>query len=287
MDRRKEIESLIYSASASLPANQKTVANFVLQHLDLVALLPIKEIARQAKVSEASIVRFTQALGFKGYKELKDKLSSTLKNQISPTERYRHAIAEKEKYPNILKLVADNVIGNINETIQSIDLNIFSQTVDSIIAAHRIYCLGLEVSHQFSGLMTFLLRLYGYDAHNLSMDFLHFKEQIASLTPQDLIIGFSFSPYSRETVEAIAFARECGVPSVAFTDKKIAPILKYANYSFQIQTDNIMFTNSLGAVAVVINAIITELNFRDKERTMKSLKIIEENIKNDRYFISK
>jgi DNA-binding MurR/RpiR family transcriptional regulator len=47
-----------------------------------------------------------------------------------------------------------------------------------------------------------------------------------------------------------------------------------------------MFSNSLGAVVTVINAIIIELNFRDKERTLNALKIIEENIKDERYFIS-
>jgi len=47
-----------------------------------------------------------------------------------------------------------------------------------------------------------------------------------------------------------------------------------------------MFSNSLGAIAVVINAIIAELNFRDKDRTLKALKIIEENIKDNRYFIN-
>ncbi len=286
MEKRKVIENSILDLVPSLPANQKKVASFFLDHLDLVALLPIKDAAKQAAVSEASIVRFAQLLGYKGYKELKDELSTTLKNQLSPIEHYQLAITEKEKTPDIFKLVAHNVITNINDTIKSIDFKTFSNAVDTIIASQRIYCLGIELSNHLSRLMTFLLRQYSYDAHYLSIDFLKYREQIAYMTPKDLLIAFSFSPYSRETVEAIAFARERGIPSIAFTDKKTSPIRESATYCLQIKTDNIMFSNSLGAIVTVINAIIIELNFRDKERTLNALKIIEENIKDERYFIS-
>ena len=286
MKKRKAIESAILALVPSLAANQKKVADFFLDNIELVALLPIKDVAKQAAVSEASIVRFAQLLGYSGYKELKDELSTSLKNQLSPTEHYQLAITEKEKTSDIFKLVAHNVITNIDDTIKSIDFKTFSNAVDSIIAAQRINCLGIELSHHLSRLMTFLLRQYSYDARYLSTDFLKYREQIAYLTPKDLLIAFSFSPYSRETVEAIAFARERGIPSIAFTDKKTSPIREYATYCLQIKTDNIMFSNSLGAVVTVINAIIIELNFRDKERTLNALKIIEENIKDERYFIT-
>jgi len=286
METRKAIEHSILELVPSLPANQKKVADFLLENLELVALLPIKDVAEKAEVSEASIVRFAQLLGYSGYKELKDELSTTLKNQLSPIEHYHLAITEKQKTPDIFKLVAHNVITNINDTIKSIDFNTFSNAVDSIIAAQRINCIGIELSHHLSRLMTFLLRQYSYDAHYLSTDFLKYREQIAYMTPNDLLIAFSFSPYSRETVEGVAFARDRGIPSIAFTDKKTSPIREFATYTLQIKTDNIMFSNSLGAVVTVINAIIIELNFRDKERTLNALKIIEENIKDERYFIS-
>ncbi len=286
MSQRKEIQKLIYAVSSSLPMNQRKVADFFLDNLELVALLPIKDVAQRAEVSEASIVRFAKSLGYSGYKELKDTLTITLKNRLSPTERYTQALTEEERPPDILNLVAQSAIHNINDTIRTIDSRNFSDVVDSIINARQIYCLGLEISYYLSQLMTFLLRLYSYNAHHFSMDTLHYREQIAYLTSEDLLIAFSFYPYSRETVEAVAFARERGIPSVAFTDKKTAPVKDHATYYIQIKTDNIMFSNSLGAIAAVINAIINELNYRDKERTLKALKIIEENIKDERYFIN-
>jgi DNA-binding MurR/RpiR family transcriptional regulator len=286
MSIRKEIENLIYQKLPLLSSNQKKIADFFLEHIDLVALLPIKDIAQKVNVSEASIVRFGQLLGYKGYKELKQELSAALKNQLSPTQRYQHAISEKEKIPDTLKLASDSVIRNIHETIKSLDKDVFAQIVNRIISAQRIYCLGLEISAHLSQLMTFLLRLYSYDAQYFSMDFFRYQEQIGYLNKNDLLIAFSFSPYSRETIDALAMAKERGIKSIAFTDKKTSPIRSYATYCIQIKTDNIMFSNSLGAVVTVINAIINELNFKDQKRTLHALQIIEESIKDERYFIN-
>jgi DNA-binding MurR/RpiR family transcriptional regulator len=286
LHKRQEIENIISQVLPTLASNQKKVADFFLEHFDLVALMPIKDVAHRAEVSEASIVRFAQLLGFKGFKEFREELSTALKEELSPTEHYQYAVNEKGKNPDTLKLVTDNVTKNIHDTIKSIEPQVFAQIVDSIIAAQRIYCLGLEISAHLSQLMTFLLRLYSYDAQHLSMDYFRYQEQVAYLNDRDLLIGFSFSPYSRETIEALALAKERGIRSVAFTDKKTAPIRQFATFCIQIKTDNDMFSNSLGAVVTVINAIINELNYKDERRTLQALRIIEESIKDERYFIS-
>ncbi|MEE4311825.1 MAG: MurR/RpiR family transcriptional regulator [candidate division KSB1 bacterium] len=286
MSQRKKIEKLIFHFLPTLSPNLRKVADYILENMNVAALLSVKDVSTGAGVSEATVVRFAQTLGYNGYKEMKNELSLSLKNSISPTEHFQHAITERSQTPDVLKLTARSVINNINDTVKSIGSQDFSHFIEHIIEARRIYCLGLEISHHFSQLMTFLLRLYSYDAHSLSTESFRFKEQIAFFNPDDLLIAFSFSPYSRETIEAVAYARDRDVPCIAITDKRLAPIMEFATHAVQIKTDNITFTNSWGAVAVLINAIVTELNFKDKERTLNALKIIEETIKDDTYYIN-
>jgi len=282
----KNIEKRILKSLPNLAPLQKKVANFFLEHMDLVALLPIEEVARRAGTSAATIVRFAQFLGYRGYKELKETFSGCLKAQLSPTARYHLAVAEKEKSPDVLKLASQNVISNIQETIRSVDPKVFNGAVESIIAARHIYCIGLELSSNLAQLMAFLLRQYSYNAQHLSLDFFRYQEQVAFISSTDLLIAFSFSPYSRETVDALALAQKRSIPSILFTDKKSAPARAWATWCLPIKTDNITFSNSLGAVVTVLNAIITELNFRDKERTLSALRIIEESITDERFFIT-
>jgi DNA-binding MurR/RpiR family transcriptional regulator len=282
----QNIETRIYDSLPRLSQHQKKAASFFLEHMDLVALLPIQEVAFKAQVSEATIVRFAQLLGFRGYKELRQTLSASLTDELSPTAIFRKAVAESEKFPDVLNLASQSVIANIQDTIKSVDPQTFRDAVQAIIQARRIYCLGLEISAHLAQLMTFQLRLYSYDAQYISLDFFRYSEQIAYMSGDDLLIAFSFSPYSRETVDALALAKRRSVPSIVFTDKKSAPARISATHCFQIKTDNIMFSNSLGAVVTMINAIIIELNFKDKERTLRALATIEESIQDGRDFIS-
>ncbi len=285
MSPHQQIENRIAAAAVNLPQNQKKVADFFLENLHLLAILSIHEIAQKAQVSEASIVRCSKSLGYNGFKELKAELSQSMQNRLSPTQWYALASENKEPGYNTLQRVSRNVQNNIQETVKHIDLRQFNNAVRAIIKAKTIYCLGLEISSSLAQMMTFLLRLYTYRAHYLTLDHMHYSEQVMQFTSQDLLIAFSFSPYSRETVEALQLAKKIGLPTITFTDKKSAPAFVYSTHTLCIKTDNIMFSNSLAAITMVMNAIINELNFKDRRRTLHALKTIEDNIKDERYFI--
>ena len=51
----------------SLPESEKRVARFVLDHADAAIHAPITTLAERAGTSEATIVRFCQRLGYRGY----------------------------------------------------------------------------------------------------------------------------------------------------------------------------------------------------------------------------
>jgi hypothetical protein len=69
---KQKVESAILRVLNDLPANQRKVADYFLENMRLVPLVSIHEIARQAKVSQFSIVRFCQQIGYRVFKELKD-----------------------------------------------------------------------------------------------------------------------------------------------------------------------------------------------------------------------
>jgi DNA-binding MurR/RpiR family transcriptional regulator len=286
MTKKSTIEMRIHAALPEMPTSQKRIAEHLLENRHLIPLLPIKAVAAAIDVSEASLVRFAKQLGFAGYRELKEDFSASLQRQLSPTEKFAEAAAVGDGRGETAQLVARHVVNNVQETLKYLDHADFNRAVEAIRKAHHIYCFGLELSSLLSQMMTFLLTLYHYPSQHLSNDFLRYKEQMVHMRPDDLLIAFSFSPYSRETVEALAYAKERQMTSIAFTDRKTAPAQEYATISFHIKTDNLMFSNSVGAITVVMNALMAELNLRDRERTLSALKNIEETIRDERYFIT-
>jgi DNA-binding MurR/RpiR family transcriptional regulator len=60
-----------------MPAEQR-VADFVLQHPHETVHMSIADLAMNAKVSEGTVVRFCQTVGYKGYQSFKISLAADL-----------------------------------------------------------------------------------------------------------------------------------------------------------------------------------------------------------------
>lgn len=64
----------------SLSNSEKTVAKYILEDPSLVMQYNIRELAARLYVSPATVVRLSQTLGFKGYREFKQAMSTDLPN---------------------------------------------------------------------------------------------------------------------------------------------------------------------------------------------------------------
>ena len=104
------------------------------------------------------------------------------------------------------------------------------------------------------------------------------------MTPKDLLIVFSFPPYSRQTVEAAEQAKKQGSLVISFTDRQTAPVIEYSEHFLIAKTDNILFTNSLGAISVLMNAIVTELALTEESKTLEGLQKTERYLNDPRYY---
>lgn len=280
----QSIQQRIVNNLPNYSKNQKILANFIIENLKTMPLLSVNQVAQKAGVSTASVVRFTKLLGFQGYLEFKNELSEILKEELSPLERYKNTISHKDEYQDSLTQVVNKAIDNIHFSLEHNELQEFKHVVNHIIKSENIFCLGMGISHYLAEIFAYLLKLYIKKAFSLNSDSPSFPEQIVLLNPNDLLFVFSFPPYSRATVEAAKQAHEMNIPVICFTDKATAPVCEFSEHSLIAKTDNILFTNSLGAISILMNALITELALTEEDRVMEGLEKVEQFYSDKRYF---
>jgi DNA-binding MurR/RpiR family transcriptional regulator len=180
--------------------------------------------------------------------------------------------------------MVSTAITNIENCSKQNNFKEFKHISSHIIKAEHIYCIGMGISHHLADIMAYLLKLYIKNAFALSNDSPSLPEQIILMTPKDLLIAFSFPPYSRATVEATEMAKSSGVTVISFTDRKTAPIVEHSDHTLVAKTDNILFTNSLGAISVLMNALVTELALAQEKDVIDGLEKIESYLQDKRYF---
>jgi DNA-binding MurR/RpiR family transcriptional regulator len=261
---QKGPKARILASYDGLTGTHRRVADFFLTSPAEVSVMSSAEIGERLGVSNSTIVRFSQMLGYEGYSELKRDLLWDLKQGLEPADRFK--LAKHRGMKDTLDSVARQDVDNINATLSRIVVADLSALADMICAARRVYLLGVGISSALALLLYYLLQQVRVDAVNSLSDPMPFEERVLRMSPKDLVIGFSFPPYSRSTLELLKLVRDQNVPVVGVTDRETAPIAFLAAKVLVVATDNILFTNSTTAFSVVANALVTEIAFRHRKQ---------------------
>ena len=181
-----QIYKLVQEVYNKLPENQKQVADYIMHNTEKVMFMNVQELAKKTNVSVASVVRFSQRVGFKGFTELRTKLTDDFQNQIASKSIFPLIDNLKE---DTLTSVANIEIKNINETINLVDRKGFNKAADIINKSKLVFCAGLGVSNILATLMSYQLSLIGVQSSSFIKGPLTFLEQaINSKENFDLIL---------------------------------------------------------------------------------------------------
>ena len=275
MERYKKIKEKIKSKYNSLPKNHRKIAEYFINNFDKIPFLTVQEISENTTSSVASIVRFAQRAGYKGFSELRDSIADSMQKGLHNGEIF--PLLEKQKFGNdLITEVANLDIKNINDTLNQIEWKTFNSFIDQISAANRVYTGGLGISYLLAEILSYQLMQVGIDASVLKHTHTLFHEQVLFMNKKDVIVLFTFPPYSVETVDLAKFASQRGIDVFAITNRQASPITFYTKASLIVESRNMLFTNSFAAISVLINAIATSCAVKDKTRAKKILKESEE-----------
>jgi DNA-binding MurR/RpiR family transcriptional regulator len=248
-------ERLVLEHAEELPPQQRVIADYLLDHLETVPFLSIPELARRTGVSEATVVRFAQRLGYEGFSELKMDLVELLKGRLAGADQ----VDGPEVADDVLESVASLETANIRASVDRLDRRSFQEVAEAIFRADHTYTFGMGVSAHLAELAAYSLVQVGVRAVALSTRFSAPAEQLVTLTERDLCLALSFPPYSRQTGDVLRESRLVGAATVLICDRLTAPAVRHARWVLPVKSDNLMFTNAIATVTVLCNALAAEI----------------------------
>jgi len=267
------LRQLIIDHYPRLSRQEKRVADYIIQNGHSLFTLSTAELAANTGVGSATIVRFAKHIGFSGFQELKSLIMDKVKEEMMPEDRFKLLRPERDHVRTLLK-IAELEVANINETLHRITKENFEKFIRPLRQAQGIYTLGIGISSHLARLAAYLLNQAGVRTLFCGRDEHSFIEKLINLSAKDALLAFSFPPYSKETVEAVKFCSKRGVVCLSVTDRPTAPIVAWSRATLFVETRNLMFTNSVSAASMLLNAIATELALLNKKRVVTQLDIL-------------
>lgn len=248
---------------ANMSKGHRNIARFILENYDKAAFMTAARLGAEVGVSESTVVRFASALGFEGYPGLQRALQEVVRGRMTMLQRME--LMRNVEPGMLVQTVLKADMDNIRSTVEYADITVFNAVVDSLQRARAIYVMGLRSAAPLAQFLGYYLNFVFPEVKLLTMGPGGIYEQMLRLGEDDLFIGISYPRYSRQTAEALSFAKERGARTVALTDGPASPIFAISDYCLFARSDMDSFVDSLVAPLSLINALVVAVSLTRKE----------------------
>ncbi len=270
-----DILTIMENKMPTLSKGHKKIAQYIINHYEKASYMTASKLGTVVGVSESTVVRFATEIGLAGYPELQAELQEIIRNRLTAVQRME-VTTEQIGEGDVLNKVLNSDIDKIRKTLDSTSQKDFTQAVDSLVDAKTIYILGVRSSSALARFLSF------YFTHIFESVVLvettsasEMFEKIMRIGERDVLIGISFPRYSRRTVKAFSYAKECGAKTIAITDSALSPIAEKADVALYARSDMASFVDSLVAPLSLINALIVAVGLKKKDEVTSTFKKLE------------
>ncbi len=216
-------------------------------------MLPLKQVAADADISEAMVVKAAKRLGFEGFRELRAAVSAYKK---LPNVDLHEDLGEHDSAEVIVQKVFRTAIHALEETLAILDMDGFRRAAELLHVASQREFYGLGGSAQIARDVAHKFLRIGIRAS--ACDDTHMMAMSASLLQAgDVVVAFSHSGRTTGVLEATQIAKMNGASVIALTNYESSPLADIA--------DVVLCSTALGSPLTSENAAarIVQLNIMD------------------------
>lgn len=268
---RGSCKEIIRGRMHLLTNTEMKVANYVLDNYEEVLNANITELAENAGVSDASVVRFCKSLGYKGYQDF--KISAA--RDVLPRDRHFNPSLEQGDDPEtICKKIFTSEVNVLNQTLASLEMNIVYQAAEAIKAAGRLIffgsggslLVGKDAQHKF---MKIGVRAYVYEDIDMQL-------MSSSLMEEgDVAFCVSHSGSNYNVLKCMKNAQENGAVAIALVGQGKTPISKRADMVLYTASEETMFQSESVSTRIaqlaIVDALVAIVAFEDYENSYNAI----------------
>ena len=253
----------------SLTKSQRKIADYFIRNQERIAALSSLEAAEEIGVSDASIIRFSRAIGYKGYADLKADIYRSLVEDagrgISLGERLD---LNAEKYGTGSVRFLELMQQNITAVFRQNRPEDFEKIADILIASKNRYVVGMRgcrgMAVKFGRILTFMLP----GVHTLTDGECPSISSLQDISGEDVLLMFVFSRFYKIDLQMVKLAGQRGAKVLLVTDDPAGPLSPYADMTLLTASSNMSFFHSTAATELIgeyiLDLISTRVDCRER-----------------------
>jgi len=210
----------------SLTRSERKVGEYILNNSREVMSMTLAELALKSKVSDATALRFSRSLGYRGWLEFKVALIRSLPAE---SEKSKSLESPDKGAASLFTAVIRKSKLALEETLLAFDEKVFTAAVKAIIAAERILIIGSGTSGPIAqDLYNRLFRLGLFC--RVETDGLLQIMQTSIMSVKDILIVISQSGEAESILTTAGIARKGGIPIITITGARLSGLAKISDH---------------------------------------------------------
>jgi len=240
----------------SLTPVERMVADYILDNLEEIPHLSIKNLAQLSKTSDASVLRFCKTMGYSGYRSFIVSISASLGSMDEDQRDHPYTdIQPGDDLQVIISNVARNNIKSIEDTLSVIDRQEVDRAVQVLRSSNRLVFFGIGAS----GLVCQDAEQKFSRINKLCHAYTDGHSQLTAATllgKGDVAIFISNSGDTIEILDALEIARKNGATTMAVTKYNKSALADRSDIILSISTPEISIrSGAMGSRIAMLTVI--------------------------------
>ena len=227
MESALSYHTKIFELRSGFSKSFSLLADFILDSYPEVAFMTASELAQRVGVDAATVVRFSQHLGYKGYPQLLREIQKRVKDDLLIQSRENVGTGSASEI--VTKALADLKIG-LEQTQMVLDPKSVMDLVDKIGDARRIIIVAEGPTQPSAYNLVNFLEQGRFPVHKSSPGLAGLARTIHTATEHDLLIAFDMAGEAPYIAAALREARGKGIPAAAIVGSPSLATARSANY---------------------------------------------------------
>ena len=244
----------------SLPPQMRKAARYVMDNPHDISISSVRMLAQSADVKPNVFVRLSRELGFEGYNDFREifRLKVREGNADFPDRvRWLQSMRQQGDMGALYANMVNDALGNIEQSFAGISEDDLRKAAETIWNAREVYILGVGVNYTNASNFAYIASTGMNQISAIPRPASTPIDDLARATEQDVLIAITMSPYRREVVEAVHFARSQNVKIVGISDSQASPVVTQSDHSFICSIDTSQFFPSSVAIIAVLETILS------------------------------
>ncbi len=236
----------IRETRAELSPSFEKLADFLLDSYAHAALLSATEIGHSLDVDTATVVRFAQFLGYKGYPELQREIRDKLRKELLEED-----FIEPNTSAEAVEVAMKELAHGLDLTRRSFSIEQAEAMISALDEAQRVIILAEGLALAPARNLAAWLEAAGYNIHLSGGSLSDLARALAGARKGDMVVAIEVDEDNPHLYEAIAEAKASGISTGALVSAPSSPAASQADYVLAAYQ-----TPLAGAGQILVEAVI-------------------------------